>query len=208
MSRELKSLVRLAVIWVVCLVVLAVFHFALVAPQARALAADHQRAADKAERFRLLSDAKSARGQQRLREEQEQLEQRYTDFVFTSEQMNDLDFRIRALAEKNGIHEFSARHVETVTKIRNKELKGIAQRNLVLSMTSTFPQFLQFLNELERNQPLVLVDQFTLQTATAGKQVGLSGTMECAILYQKAGPEPPPKTTGGGPAEAAPPPGK
>jgi len=186
MSRELKSLVRLAVAWVVCLAALAVFHFALVAPQARALAASREAVAAKAERFRLLRDAKSARGQQRLQEEQEELERRYANFVFTGEQMNELDFRLRSLAEKNGVQEFSARHVETVSKIGSTELKGIAQRSLVLSMACSFPEFLRFLNELERHQPLVLVDQFTLQT-TAGRQTGLSSTMDCAILYQKAG---------------------
>ena len=185
MSREVRSLVVLGAAWAICLAALAVFHFAVVSPQAQALAAGRAQAVAKAQRFSLLRDAKSARGQQRLKEQQEEIERRYTDFVFTSEQMNELDFRIRAIAEKNGIREFSARHLGTVSKIGTTELKRIAQRDLVLSMTSGFPEFLHFLNELERNQPIVFIDQFTLQN-TAGKQAGLNCSLDCSILYQTA----------------------
>ncbi len=185
MSREVRFLVIMGVAWVVCLAALAAFHFAVVTPRARALAAGRNQAVAKAERFSLLRDAKSARGQQRLKERQEEVERRYSDFVFTSEQMNELDFRIRAIAEKNGIQEFSARHVGTVTKIGATELKRVAQRDLVLSMTCGFPEFLHFINELERNQPVVLVDQFTLQN-TPGKQAGLNCSLDCSILYQTA----------------------
>ncbi len=186
MSREQKSLVRLAVAWVICLAALAAFHFAAVAPHARVLASSRALVAAKAERFGLLRDTKSARGQQRLQEEQEELERRYADFVFSSEQMNELDFRIRALAEKSGVGEFSARHLGTVSKIGSTELKGIAQRDLALSLTGGFAEFLHFLNELERNQPVVLVDQFTLRAAE-GKQAGLSANLDCEKKKKKAG---------------------
>lgn len=187
MDINVKPPIRLLVAWVLCLAALAGFHFGLVAPRSRAVADCRQRAAERTERFNLLTEAKSPRGQERLREEQEELERRYTDFVFSSEEFSGLDFRIRNLAERNGLRDFSGRHVTTTTKIGATELKRIAQRDLVLSFTGGFPEFLRFLNELERNQPVVLVDQFTV-TAASGKQVGLSCTMECAVLYQKAGP--------------------
>jgi len=187
MSIYVKPLIRLIIAWVLCLAALAGFHFSLVAPRGRALADCRQQATDRTQRFNLLTEAKSPRGQERLREQQEELERRYTDFVFGSEEFNGLDFKIRDLAERNGLQGFSARHVTTTTKIGTTELKRIAQRNLVFSFTGGFPEFLRFLNELERNQPVVLVDQFTVQAAF-GKQAGLSCTMECAVLYQKTGP--------------------
>jgi len=183
MSRDLKSLVRLAVAWVICLMVVAAFHFALVGPQARALTTGRALATAKAERFSLLRGAKSARAQEQIKEEQEELERRYADFVLTSEQMNDLDFRIRAIAEKSGIREFSARHLGTVSKMGDTPLKQIAQRDLAVSFNCTFGDFLRFVNEMERHQPILIVDQFTLKTG-AQKESGLSCMLDCCVLYQ------------------------
>ena len=187
LSADARSAIRMLVVWVIGLVVLLVFHFAFVARQARAVDASRQQVIAKADRYTFLKGAKSTREQERLAEVQKDLERQYSDFVFSSEQMNQLDFELRALAEKNNLSGFSARHVGSTTKIIATPLKQIAQRDLVLSFNCTFPDFLRFVNEMERHQPITIVDQYTLRTGVQ-KEGGLTCTLECCLLYQVAAP--------------------
>jgi hypothetical protein len=174
------------VVWVIGLFVLLAFHFGFVARQAKAVNALRGQVIAKADRFTFLKAAKSPREQEHLAEAQKELERQYSDFVFTSEQLNELDFELRALADKNNLSEFSARHVGTTTKIIATPLKQIAQRDLVLSFGCTFPDFLRFVNEMERHQPILIADQYTLRPG-GQKEMGLTCTLECSLLYQAAG---------------------
>jgi hypothetical protein len=160
MFENLKPAVRWLIAWALCLAGLAIFHFAFVTPRARA-----------------LLDCRRETGAQA---------QQYGDFVFNSDELNGLDFRIRSLAEKNGLWDFSGRYVATTSTIGTTRFKRIAQRELVLSFNCGFPDFLRFVNELERHQPFMFVNQFTIRNA-AGKEVGLSSDMECSILHQTTG---------------------
>ena len=117
---------------------------------------------------------------------QEELSRQYADFVFRSDQMSKLDFAIQGIAEKSGLSSFSARHLETTAAPESLKLQQIAQRELSLSFTGGFPGFLHFVNELERHQPLVFVNQFTVHGAS-NKDAGLGCEVECSVLCQNAG---------------------
>lgn len=182
-SADAKLGIRMLVVWVIGLAALVVFHFAFVARQAQAVNACRQQAAAKADRFAFLKAAKSAHEQDRLAQAQKELEQQYGDFVFTGEQLSELDFEMRTLAQKNNLQDFSARRAGTAGKIAATPLKQIAQQGLILSFNSTFPDVLRFINELERHSPILIVDQFTL---TSGSEKGgtLSCMLDCSLLYQ------------------------
>jgi hypothetical protein len=186
MLMNVKPAVRWLIAWGLCLVALGVFHFAFVAPRGRALTASRGDAVAGAKQFSFLKNAKSAREQERAKMEQQDLERQYSDFVFNSDEMNGLDFRIRSIAEKNGLWDFSSRHVATTSTLGTTKLQRVAQRELVLSFSCGFPDFLRFVNEMERHQPIMFVNQFTIRNV-AGKEAGLSCDMECSVLYQTAG---------------------
>ena len=148
-----------------CLAALVAAHFGLVAPQGRAVAASRAEIEAAAEWFTSLKNARSAKEQARLTTEREEMERRFTNYVFTAEQLNQLDFELRALSEKHHLADFSARHVRTTNKVGATELKRIAQRDMILSFNCTFPDFLRFINELERHYPVLIVDSFTPSAA-------------------------------------------
>jgi len=186
LSRNAKLVVRFLIVWVIGLAALAIFHFAVVLPGGRALGDCRRRVADKVERVTFLRNARSERRQQRIRMEREDRERQYREFVFDTNDLNRLDFLIRDLAEGHDLADFSGRTVGTATKIGGEELKRIAQRNVVLSFRCGFAQLVRFINELERHQPIIFVDQFTVRAAV-GQEAGLDCDMECSILYRKAG---------------------
>lgn len=169
--------------WTLCLAALGAAHFGLIVPRGRAVAASRTEIEAAAEWFTSLKNARSVAEQERLDAEREELERRFAGYVFTAEQLNQLDFELRALSEQHRLTDFSARHVRTAGKIGATELKRIAQREMILSFQSTFPDFLRFINELERHYPVLIVDAFTPSVA-ANKEGVLSCTMECSLLYE------------------------
>jgi hypothetical protein len=175
--------VGLIAVWGLCLAALLVGHFVLVAPRGRAVADSQARIEQAVERFALLRKARSQPEQDRLAAEQQELERRLADYVFTAEQVSELDFELRRLAEKNNLREFSSRHVRTTPKVGPVQLKKIVQRDLLLSFKSTFSEFLQFVNELERHSPIVIVDTFT-PSATRDSGGLLSCTLEASVLCE------------------------
>ena len=183
MFVETASVVRVSIAWVVCVGALAAFHFGFVAPRGQALAAVGAQVDEQAERFGMLRNARSTREQERIHAEHAELERRYADFVFQEEGLNGLDFRLRDLAEKNGLTGFSSRQVGTTTKVDGADLKRIVQRDLVMSFNGSYVQFLQFVNDLERHGPVVFADQFMLRTVP-GKGPGLECSLECSLLAQ------------------------
>lgn len=175
--------VRLIGVWVFCLAVLVVAHFALVAPRGREVAASQERIEKATERFALLRGARSQHEQDRLAARQQELKDRLAEYIFTGEQLSEFDFELRWLAEKNKLVDFFGRHVRTTSKVGPAQLKKIVQRDMILSFKSTFPEFLLFINDLERNYPVVFVDQFTLRGMTGGG-TGLECSLECSLLAQ------------------------
>jgi hypothetical protein len=186
MMMNVKPAVQWLIAWGIGLVLLVVFHLAFVAPRGRALSDCRRQTTAEAQRFSFLKNAKSAKERDRAKREQEDLQRQYSDFVFNNDELNGLDFRIRSLAEKNGMSDFSSRHVATTSTIGTLKLTRITRRELVLSFNCAFPDFLRFVNELERHQPIMLVNQFTVRNVI-GKEAGLSCDMECSILYQVPG---------------------
>lgn len=175
--------IGLAGIWLLCLAGLIAAHFGIVAPRGRAVAASRAELDAAAEWFTSLKNSKSEREQARLVAEREDMESRFAAYVFSPEQLNQLDFELRALSEKNQLTDFSARHVRSATKVGAAELKKIAQREMVLSFNCAFADFLRFINELERHYPLMMIDAFT-PSAPVEKGGILSCTLECSLLYE------------------------
>ncbi len=170
-------------VWVFCLAALLAAHFGLVAPRGRAVDASRAEINAAAEWFTSLKNARSAKEQARLTTEREEMERRFANYVFTAEQLSQLDFELRSLSEKNHLADFSARHVRTTNKVGAAEIKRIAQREMVLSFDCAFPDLLRFINELERHYPVLIVDSFT-PSAAVDKGGVVSCVLECSLLYE------------------------
>ncbi len=181
-----RTAIYLIVAWVLCLAALVALHVAYVMPRERTLATCRDEVRAKSDRFTLLTKARSPRDQERHKAELAQRESQYAEYVFGSEEMSKLDFAIRGIAEKNGLQDFSARHASTTTAVGPLKLQRIAQSELIISFTGNFPSMLHFVNDLERHQPAVFVNQFTLRGAAARSNT-LACDMECSVLYQVEG---------------------
>jgi hypothetical protein len=171
------------VAWALCLAALIAFHVAYIRPRDEALDAARREARAQSDRFTLLTNTKSPGVQERIKARQAELERQCAEFVFGSDEMSKLDFVIRGIAEKNGLQDFSARRTSTVSSMGTTKFRQIAQSELVLSFAGSFRGMVQFVNDLERHQPAVFVDQFTLRGAS-NKNDALTCDMECSVLYR------------------------
>jgi hypothetical protein len=181
-----RTVTAFAVAWVLCLAALVAFHVACVMPREQALATCRNDVRARSDRFDRLTKAKSATEQERVKTREADLEHRYSDFVFGGDEMNKLNFAIQAIANKDGLQDFSARRTSTTTSLGTTKLKQIAQAEWLLSFTGDFAGMLRFMNDLERHQPVVLVNQFTIHGATT-RPNALACDMECSVLFQVTG---------------------
>jgi hypothetical protein len=184
MPKRSTSGLKWLAAWLIALAALAGFHFVVVARAERAVEDRRSQVATKVERYNLLRGAKSPLEQEKLRKQQEELTREYTDLVFDSNDLSKLDFAIRELAEQKGLSDFSSRRVGTTSAVGASKLTRITQRELVLSCTGRFPAVLEFLNALERHDPVVFVDQITLKAAAGKEETGLACILECSLLYE------------------------
>jgi len=184
MVTKLRPYVPIAVIWLIWLACLLAAYWLAVIPQQRLLERCQVEISQKAERRDFLQRAKSPEAQERTREELEALEQKNGDFLFHTDDLNTLDFRVHELASSKRLTDFSGQNVTSGLDGRVLALKHVAQRELLVSFRCNFPDFVRFVNELERHQPILLVNQFTLKRVSDVDEK-LSGEMELAVFYEK-----------------------
>jgi hypothetical protein len=182
----IRTAIRLVGAWVLCLIALGAFHLGYVAPRERSLTACSAEAKTKFDRASLLMRAKSPKEQERRKTELTTAERKYAEFVLAADEISKLDFAIREIADRNKLQDFSARHTTTTTAVGPVKLKQIAQSELLISFTGGFPGILRFVNDLERHEPVVFVNQFSLRR-DAIKTDTLACDMECSVLHQVAG---------------------
>ncbi len=182
----IRTLISLVAAWVLCLAALVIFHVAYVMPHERTLAEYRRETRAKSDRFDLLTRAKSPAEQEQLKARAAALERQYSDFVFGADEAARLDFAIRAIADRNGLQDFSARRASITTSVGGVKLKQLAQSELIISFNGDFRSMLRFANDLERHEPVVFINQFTIRGA-ANKTDTLTCDMECSVLYQNPG---------------------
>jgi hypothetical protein len=139
------------------------------------------------ERLTLLQQAQSPRYREEQMQTLAQQRAQCEQLLFAIKDLNRLDFRLRELARDSQVQGFESRNVfEQVDKPVEK-LKRIDQRKMMTQCKADFPQFLRFLNAMERDEPVLFVSQFGLsQTFDPGEKP--VGHIEVFALHEKLSP--------------------
>jgi len=157
-----KTSVRLLCVWAGLMLVLFVVHVSCVLPtekHARRLAlrlSDARRRLDKAMHYAehenvqlLMSSAKARRD-------------RLLHFVTETDIAADCGFAVNTIAEQMKISDFTSRYYTGKATASIPNCEHISKTQMNLSWQGTFPQFLHMINRLERHNPVVFVDSFSM----------------------------------------------
>jgi hypothetical protein len=84
-------------------------------------------------------------------------------YVVTREQASDLGVDINRIAKQVGVHEFSSTNRMKSSYGTINECEYVVEGRMQLEFTGTFFQFAEFVNQLERFEPVMFVDKFEIK---------------------------------------------
>ncbi|UCF43545.1 MAG: type 4a pilus biogenesis protein PilO [Planctomycetota bacterium] len=171
-------------VWGGCLVVLVLAYVLMIGPQRKLRHQTEKELEEKKQMYHAVIKAAQAENRVKLNEQIEQLRNKVNDFVTDFEDSANLTFDISQIASDQQVDSFRIKSKEKRGHSAGPESEYIRENHLAVSFTAGFNQFATFLNALERHQPVVFVDRFTI---TRSKQDRSSHkvSMDLAFFVRK-----------------------
>jgi Tfp pilus assembly protein PilO len=119
-----------------------------------------------------------------LNEEIENLRNKLKDFAVDFENSPNLTFDIGQIATEKKVDSFSIKTQEKTRSSSGADLKFLQENRIDLSFAGDFNQFASFLNALERNRPVVFVDNFKITRSPTGDSKHRAN-MKLAVFVRK-----------------------
>lgn len=135
-------------------------------------------------RLTQLQQAQSSYFREKLSQSLEDKQSQCDRLLFTEMDLNRLDFRLAELARNHDVNAFESSNIFEKSDKYFENLKRVGQRQIVTQCEAGFPQFLRFLNALERNDPVLFVSQLGLTCPFDPKRQP-AGQIECFALHVK-----------------------
>jgi hypothetical protein len=185
MKLSARNLRIAATVWGATALPLAAFHVFVGAPQSAAL--ERLRAAldDKERDYAALVAARAERDAGRVRAELDGIRSAVGAFVASPEAVSGIDLAISERAHGKGLENFSSKIMHGGANPALGKLEQVGERNFKLSFEADFRSFLSFINELERQEPVIFVDAFTLGRDMAHETRAIAD-VELSVLFEKA----------------------
>ncbi|MFZ0033527.1 MAG: GspMb/PilO family protein [Sedimentisphaerales bacterium] len=158
-----KYLKKVALIWAGCFVPLFFVYTLMLSPQKNSKEQFEKQLAEKKQICESALKAAQKETKIQFNEQIEQLRSKLKNFVTDFEDSANLTFDISQIANKKEVTSFS---IETKNNSSGKTAasdKHISESHIDISfLAASFNQFAALLNTLERHQPVIFVDQFTI----------------------------------------------
>jgi Tfp pilus assembly protein PilO len=121
----------------------------------------------------------------RQKEEIKNLQNKLKDFTVDFEDSANLTFDISQIANEKKVGSFSIKMQEGIKGAAARtDLKHLQENQININFEGDFNQFASFLNALERNQPVVFVDNFKI-TRSQRDDSGHKVNMKLAVFVRK-----------------------
>lgn len=156
-----KYFIKMALIWMICFVLFFLIHSLVLAPQKKSREQLEKKLAENKKVYDSALKAAEKETIIQLKEQIEYLRTRLKDFVIDFEDSTNLTFDISQIANGKDVSSFS---IETTKGGGGSKSGGhISEDRIAISFTTgDFNQFATLLNDLERHQPVIFVDRFTI----------------------------------------------
>ena len=180
-----KYFKTIALIWTGCLVLFFIANVLLLAPQRNNKKQLGKDLAEKKQMYASVLELTDEKARARINSQIEQLRQSIRGFVIDSEDLANLTLDISKIANEKKLASFSVRTRDERTGSTIPNCSYITESHMDISFTSSFNQFAAFLNALERHQPIVFINKFTItrsQQNDSSNQVN----MDIAVLTRKS----------------------
>jgi hypothetical protein len=120
----------------------------------------------------------------RLDEQIRRLRTKLDKFVIDFEDSRNLTFDISQIAGEKEVASFSINRKDLAAKAELPDCERICEEHISVNFTAEFNQFAALVNALERHQPAVFVDNFSITRSRSGG-AGHPVNMELAVFVRK-----------------------
>jgi hypothetical protein len=152
--------------WAGWLIIMAAIYVLVLGPQNTLMAKLNKDFADSTEKYTLAQMAGRRDTKVRLNETLKAIHQKTARFIIPAEDATDLMFHISQLAAQYQLQKFSAKDRPAGAFAEDNEQSKIVENWQELSFSGDFVQIASFLNSLERNQPVIFIENINIQHDT------------------------------------------
>jgi type II secretory pathway component PulM len=170
----------MGIVWGVSLVLFVIAYYLFIAPQLKVKAHLLTEAAEKKEQLDMAINASVEENKKKLAAEVELFRAMLNSYVSEYEESANLTFAISRVAGDKQVNAFTVKTSEQDMQHDVLTSKNLQENRMEISYTSDFIQFVNFLNTLERHQPVVFVDRFRVQR---GDQGGASNKVDMSLSF-------------------------
>lgn len=181
-----KHLKAGGVFWAACFVGLFLFYLIVLGPQERLAGQTAERRSELQSRAQAASEAADEKNKIRLDEQVQDAAKMLERFVIAPKATDSLTLDIGEIPARDELGAFSISSGEGEGIIKMTNCKHISGRRVTVSFASSFNKFAAFLNALERNQPVIIVDTFSI-TRAREEASPQKVDMSLAVLVDEAG---------------------
>ena len=175
----------MALIWSGCFVLLFIMHMMLLSPQKSIKEELEKQLAEKEQLYNSAFRMSQEEMKAQLKNETKKLQDELGNFVIDFEDSANLTFDISRIANERKVGSFS---IKTKDGRGGSTLSDCEQLNEdeieIRFTTNNFNQFATFLNALERHQPVIFVDKFTMSRSNQSDE-GHKVSMNLSAFVKK-----------------------
>ena len=160
-----KYLMRAAIVWAACLILLLVAYLILLRPQTKSTTNLQNKLTEKKQLYESAQKAAQEQTKIRLNEEIESLQDKLKAFVIDHEDSANLTFDIGQIANKEKVSSFNIKSKKSRRTSVIPDSNSISENHIDISFSAGFNQFATFVNALERHRPVLFVNEFSIASS-------------------------------------------
>lgn len=179
-----KYLMGAALIWAACLVLFLLVYMLVLGPQRSSKKRLESEIAEKKQLHESALRAAQEETKIQLNEQIESLRNRLKYFVIDFEDSANLTFDIGQIASEEKVASFSVKSTDDRKVSAIPDCNFISENHIDISFIAGFNQFATFVNALERHQPVLFVNKFTIVRSNQDNSV-YQATLDVAAFVRK-----------------------
>ena len=157
-----KYLTRAAIAWAACLVLFILVYILVLEPQKSSRKDLESTLTEKKQLYEFAQRATQEQTKIRLYKEIESLQDTLKVFVIDHEDSTNLTFNIGQIANKEKVSSLSIKSKKRRGVLAIPDCNSISEDHIDISFIAGFNQFATVVNALERHQPVLFVNEFTI----------------------------------------------
>ncbi len=151
---------------VVCAVLLGAFYGLILQPQNRQRVEVRREMKEMIEQYDQAQQSRNDHSRNQLKKGLESVREQWNRFVVEPGKVSSLAFTIGQVANDLNVAEFNARRMEMQTRDEMQDFTCLGESWMQMDFRGGFAQFASLVNRLERNRPVLFVEEFVLKQGT------------------------------------------